>query len=248
MSISYFLFANNPFFDAFVHTDFLGRLIFIGLVSCSVITWTLMIHKIRLSQKVQSLSKQFQKVFSEQKLHPLNVTYHHTILKEFPHPYWDLYQVLKKNTLELLSKNQAFQNVNDPNSPSFLSPADIDVIESHLASTISSQTMRLEKNLYILSTITSLAPFLGLLGTVWGILTTFAELQVQGAGNTNQAVLGGLSLALATTVMGLLNAIPAQVGYNYLKNGFNDYQRQMENFSTEILSTVELHYRKVELD
>jgi biopolymer transport protein TolQ len=59
-------------------------------------------------------------------------------------------------------------------------------------------------------------------------------------------VLGGLSLALATTVLGLLDAIPALIGYNYLKNTIRDFTTEMEGFSNEILAAVELQYRKVE--
>src|SRR4029078_12125978 len=109
------------------------------------------------------------------------------------------------------------------------------------------QVKHLEKNLYILSTTVSLAPFLGLLGTVWGILTTFSEMQSKTAGSTHQMVLGGLSLALATTVLGLLDAIPALIGYNYLKNTIRDLEVDMEGFSTEILASVELQYRQVDI-
>jgi biopolymer transport protein TolQ len=109
------------------------------------------------------------------------------------------------------------------------------------------QTKFLEKSLYVLSTTVSLAPFLGLLGTVWGILTTFSELQNQGTGNTHQMVLGGLSLALATTVLGLIDAIPALIGFNYLKNDVKDFQTEMESFSNELLASVELQYRQVDI-
>jgi biopolymer transport protein TolQ len=93
-----------------------------------------------------------------------------------------------------------------------------------------------------------LAPFLGLLGTVWGILTTFSELQVQGSSSSHQMVLGGLSLALATTVFGLIDAIPALIGYNYLKNTIRDFQTEMEKFASELLASIEMQYRKVDLE
>ena len=64
---------------------------------------------------------------------------------------------------------------------------------------------------------------------------------------SNAQVLGGLSLALTTTVIGLLNAIPALVGYNYLKNNIAEFDHEMERFATEVLSTLNMHYRTVEV-
>ena len=99
----------------------------------------------------------------------------------------------------------------------YLSKGDIDLIESGIDGIILEQSKYLEKNLFILSTIITLAPFLGLLGTVWGILITFSNLHA-GISSVNTAVLWGISMALATTVFGLVVAIPALIAYNYLKN------------------------------
>ena len=143
--------------------------------------------------------------------------------------------MLKGKTLEIFEKN---------GKENTLLHADVALLETHAASTISSLTKFLEKNLYILSTIVTLAPFLGLLGTVYGILTTFSELGTQSGAGSNQAILGGLSLALSTTVLGLLDAIPALVGYNYLKNRIHEFDSEMERFATDVLSTLELEYRK----
>jgi biopolymer transport protein TolQ len=105
------------------------------------------------------------------------------------------------------------------------------------------QTKKLEKNLYVLSTIVSLAPFIGLLGTVWGILITFSSMQSHMAGGS-QGILEGLSLALTTTVLGLVDAIPALIGYNYLKNSARDFRVEMENFNTSLVSAVEMQYKR----
>ena len=87
---------------------------------------------------------------------------------------------------------------------------------------------------------------MGLLGTVWGILVTFAGLH-DGAGmGSNSSVLGGISTALATTVLGLVIAIPALIAYNYLKTSVRTYSADMDDFSTQLLTNIELQYRKVE--
>lgn len=249
MSLQVLVLGSNPFFDAFFHTDLLGKIIFVALLACSVISWTLIIHKIRLKQKIQRSAAHFAHAFQRDKLQPLNVAYSHHSQKEFPHPFWVLYQTVRQHAIELLNKNKCFgqkDTLSNSENASFLSTTDVEVIASHANSAISSQNSILEKNLFILSTIVTLSPFLGLLGTVWGILTTFTELQAHTSGNTNQLVLGGLSLALATTVLGLIDAIPALIGYNYLKNGFREFQTEMETFSNEVLAAVELHYRKVD--
>lgn len=237
--------AANPFFEAYTHSDLLGKFIFIALAALSVISWIILLYKAFLARSVKKQTKQFYHAFQKYRFNPLGMEYER--LSRSWNPYWEVYQILKKTTLEVLNKNHRFGQKNRPEaeeSGSFLSRADIDFVQSHLMAGVASQTKSMDKNLYLLSTIVSLAPFLGLLGTVWGILATFSEMQSQMGGN--QAFLGGLSLALATTVIGLIDAIPALIGYNYLKNHVRDFEIDMHNFSNEILATVELQYRKVD--
>lgn len=243
--------ATNPFFDAYINSDFLGRIIFILLVLLSVISWIILIHKVWITQQAKKNSLQFYESFQLQKLNPLGMDCDAALKKAKPNPFLDIYQILKKHTVDILNKNKRFGRLTSDGSQepatSFLSPTDVDFVDAHLQVAVASQTKMLEKNLFMLSTVVSLAPFLGLLGTVWGILTTFSELQSQTAGSTHQMVLGGLSLALATTVLGLLDAIPALIGYNYLKNDIRDFETDMNHFSTEALASVEMQYRKVDV-
>lgn len=243
------LLANNPFFDAYIHSDTLGRCIFLGLLALSIITWIILIHKSWVTYDVKRQSTSFQEAVNEYQGNFLKINY--TNVTENNH-FFNLYHVLKKQTVDLLNKNRRFgQPANDEAKQeplqAYLSPSDIDIVESHLATTIALQTKTLEKNLFILSTVVTLAPFLGLLGTVWGILISFGQLQAQTGGSTNQMVLGGLSLALATTVLGLVDAIPALIGYNYLKNIIREHQTEMECFSNRILACIEMQYRKVDV-
>lgn len=244
-----FLAAGNPFIDAYIESDFLGKLIFIGLFSLSVCSWIIILHKGWITYLARKESKLVYRAFELQRSNPLHLECDH-YQSNRPNPFLDLYQVLKKHTFEILKKNRRFgqQNGNvDEQAISYMSPSDIDFVQSHLMSTVANQTKFLEKNLFILSTVVSLAPFLGLLGTVWGILTTFSDLQSSNTGGAHSAVLGGISLALATTVLGLIDAIPALIGYNYLKNNVRDFQTDMEGFSNELLASVEMHYRKVDV-
>jgi biopolymer transport protein TolQ len=244
----FFIFASNPFFDAYTHSDFLGKLIFLGLILLSIITWIVLTHKFLILNAARKNALKFYKQFHSQKNQLLNFEYTISPQEKKVNPFFQLYQLFKKQTIDILNKNKLGSVENKEREGSvFLSHADIHFIESGLETTIASQINHLEKNLFILSTIVSLAPFLGLLGTVWGILTTFSELQSMTSGSTHQMVLGGLSLALATTVIGLIDAIPALVGYNYFKNAIRDFEMEMESFSTEILSSIEMNYRQVDV-
>ena len=93
----------------------------------------------------------------------------------------------------------------------------------------------------MLATTAGAAPFVGLFGTVWGIMKAFAAMSVTGSASIS-SVAPGVSAALTTTVAGLAVAIPALVGYNYLMNRVRILTIQMENFSSEILSTVERNF------
>lgn len=245
---NYFL-ASNPFIDAYIQSDYMGKFIILGLIVLSICSWVLIAYKYRVISLAKRHSEQFYKAFEAQRSSPLTVEWAGKRKNVTPNPFLDLYAVLKKHTVEILNKNKHFfkqKETNSESTPSHLSPTDVDCIQAHLSSNIAYQTKFLEKNLFILSTIVSLAPFLGLLGTVWGILMTFAELQTNQAGNAHNAILGGISLALATTVLGLLDAIPALIGYNYLKNETRDFQTDMDGFSNELLASVEIYYRKVD--
>lgn len=239
--INNFVIASNPFFEAYSGSDLLGKLIFIGLIALSISSWIVLIHKIWLTRNAEKNSAEFQQDFFIHKANPLNWN-SDSLKKNEINPFLTIYLNLKRTTLELLNKNRQ-----DSAKTSYLSAADIGYVEGHLVSTINSQVKNLEKNLYVLSTVVSLAPFLGLLGTVWGILTTFSEMTAQTSGG-HQAVLSGLSLALATTVLGLVGAIPALIGYNYLKNSIQDFETEMSEFAHQALASIELQYRKVDVE
>lgn len=254
MHVNIIMLSGNPFFDAYSQSDILGKFIFLSLYALSICSWSVLIYKLWVTYQAKKFASRFQESFFLQRLNPLSLDCDALSKKNGINPFLDLYQVLKKQSLEILAKNRRFnklqqgdishENGNLP--PASLSLSDIDYIAAHLSNEVAHQVKFLEKHLYILSMTVSLAPFLGLLGTVWGILTTFSQLQTQAMGSTHQMILGGISLALATTVLGLLDAIPALIGYSYLKNSVRDFATEMEGFSSEILAAVELQYRKVD--
>lgn len=243
-TLTYLTLGSNPFIEAYSQSGLMGKGIFLALLAVSICSWTIMVHKYFLTRKLRDESLAFRDYFRKHRAAPLGIE-----VTTSANPFKEIYAVLKKHTLEILSKNRHYWESirSEKASTSFLSAVDIDFVEAHLASTITNQTKTLEKHLYILAMIVSLAPFLGLLGTVWGILDAFTAMQLHSGGNTNQMMLSGLSLALTTTVLGLLDAIPALIGYNYFKHFVRDFQTEMEGFSTDMLASVELQYRQVDV-
>ncbi|MEI6532037.1 MAG: MotA/TolQ/ExbB proton channel family protein [Chlamydiota bacterium] len=230
---------SNPLIVAYTESDFIGKMIFLALLLLSMVSWTILIQKGLAFRLIKRKGRDLMKQFDAIKTQPLSLD-----IKTERHPFSEIYQHLKDQTLLLLRKNQTgFEE----EKPVILSTSDIDLIHSSLSSTIGHHSKSLESYLYILSTVVTLGPFLGLLGTVWGILTTFAAMSTRDSGQTSEAILSGLAMALGTTILGLLVAIPALIAYNYLKNSSRELQMDMQDFASKAVATVEVHYRKVEI-
>jgi biopolymer transport protein TolQ len=236
------LIASNAFFSSYGQSDLLGKSIFISLFLLSITTWTLFIYKWRETKQAEEQSRKLWSRLKSHLHHPLSVE---TNNEQRGSPFLSIYSALKRHAIEVLNKNKNF--ISDEHRSPLLSSSDIQLVAGHLETAIAQQSKKLEKNLYILSTTVSLAPFLGLLGTVWGILLTFSQLQSHVA-QSNETVLSGISMALATTVLGLVVAIPALIAYSYLRHRMRSFHSEMVIFSNEILSAVEMRYRKVDVD
>ena len=121
----------------------------------------------------------------------------------------------------------------------------IELVERALNRTMSSETSKLESQLTFLATTGSAAPFIGLFGTVWGIMTSFIGLAGSEGVPTLQAVAPGIAEALIATAIGLAAAIPAVIAYNYFVSRVKRIDTEMENFSSEFLNIVDRYIKKV---
>ena len=234
--------ATNPFVNAYLLADWFGKGIFWMLFLLSAISWTILLYKWWQMLQIRRLSREFAHLFSDQKDQPLNFQYSRPPQNrwvEVPHPYFEVYKTAKQNALQLINRNHTHQQSEQVR----LSTADLELISTQSAAAAAAQGKALDKNLFILSTVVTLGPFLGLLGTVWGILQTFSQL-THGFSSSNTAMLTGLAMALAATVIGLVIAIPALVGYNFLKNASREFKRDLEHFVHFLLAAVEIQYRK----
>jgi biopolymer transport protein TolQ len=233
-----YLSTSHVIFRAYSESDSFGKLIFLALFSLSLTIWFVLIQKALLFQKCRKASIKMQETIKKNQTQILQISLHED---SSTNPFSSIYLALKEKTVELLEKNIFFVKKESV----FLSDADIGLIEAFTMNAISKESKKLEKNLFVLSTSVSLAPFIGILGTVWGILICLAEMQKGGGVHSNNLILSGLSMALGTTVIGLVIAIPALIGHSYLKNSLKCFQTDMEDFSNLLISTIELQYRKV---
>ena len=228
--------SNLSLYSAYAESDFFGKCIFFGLFALSIGCWVILVQKTLQMKRARKLADTFRRACSQNQEHLLALD-----PKKGNHPFAEVFTALKGKTLEILNKNHFFSEEKDK---VYLTRSDLDLLEAHVLTTISAESKHLEKHLFILSTIRTLAPFLGLLGTVWGILITFSEMQGGASVTSNAAILGGLSTALATTVIGLVIAIPALIAYNWLHNTSKNLTSDMEDFLYSLLSTIELQYRR----
>jgi biopolymer transport protein TolQ len=114
-------------------------------------------------------------------------------------------------------------------------------IKRALDQAATAELSRLEKNLGLLATTGSTAPFIGLFGTVWGIMDSFRQIGIKGSANL-ATVAPGISEALIATAFGLVAAIPAVVAYNYFMGKIRMIASEMDNFSAEFLNIIERHF------
>ena len=129
-----------------------------------------------------------------------------------------------RKTMQVVLKSRSRSNLNEK-------------LTSLLESNIESEVNFLEKNFSFLATVGSTAPFIGLFGTVWGIMNSFQSIAV--SRNTSLAIVApGIAEALFATALGLLAAIPAVVAYNKFNNDSKKYSQRLENFAKRFLSII----------
>ncbi len=149
-----------------------------------------------------------------------------------------LFMVYQAGSVELDAR---LKNSLDGSRRQFVSLKGIEHVKRSLENTVAQESLKLESGLILLAIAVSGAPFLGLLGTVWGVMSTFGHIAQQG--NASLAVMApGVAAALITTVAGLLVAIPSMFGYNWLVHNLRVMTVQLDNFAQELISKIETEY------
>lgn len=224
---------NNVLISSYIQSDWFGRAIIIFLFMLSIYAWAIIALKILTVKNISAKKNELFKILNRSHGDILSIYQRGNPLPNAP--FQNLYETIAGELNTMLETNTRI------GKPKKITSLQVDTLFDLADCTIANQIIVLEKYLIVLATIVSISPLMGLLGTVWGILIAFA-----GIGNANAATLAvigpGMAEALVTTVAGLLVAIPALIGYNWITNRIQTITRELENFSTRILSYVQSIY------
>jgi biopolymer transport protein ExbB/TolQ len=225
---------------AFQQSTTPGRIILLLLFTASIFSWSVMVTKFRVLRRATRQRENFLHAFRADR-QPLKLYTERARFEGTP-----IFSVYRAGCRELTFQLLGSAEVDDTfkarlESAIKISPAQMRVISTAMERAVGEAALRLESQMIILATAVSGAPFLGLLGTVWGVMETFGD--VAAAGSANLAAMApGVSAALITTVTGLLVAIPAMFGYNYLVTKLRGMIIELDNFAAELSSELEHKY------
>lgn len=206
------------------------------LVAMSLISWYIIAIKATYLNKARKQSDKFQDVFWRSKR--LDNTYKEAEnLKSSP-----IAQMFRAGYVEL-TKLKKGEKEKDKDAES-MELSGIENVERALRRASLAETTELEKNLSFLATTGSTAPFIGLFGTVWGIMHAFVNLSANSGDMGIQTVAGPIAEALIATAIGLLAAIPSVMAYNFFNQKIKVLQADMESFSNDFLNIVKRHFFK----
>lgn len=217
-----------------------GKLILLLLFVGSIFSWTVMWTKVRVLFRAREQRGYFLERFRADR-QPLKLFTEQAHFEGTP-----LYSVYRAGCRELAFQLLGSSEVDETfrgrlETAPKISPAQMRVVHSAMERAVGEAALRLESQMILLSTAVSGAPFLGLLGTVWGVMDTFSDVAMAGSANL-AAMAPGVSAALITTVTGLLVAIPAMFGYNYIVTTVRGMVVDLDNFGGELASEFEHKY------
>jgi biopolymer transport protein TolQ len=209
-----------------------AKAIILFLAIFSIIAWTVMVAKAVQMRRAKKLNFFFNSEFRSQK-GVLDVFDRRIQAEGCP-----LFMVYQAGSVELDTR---LKNTEGNGRKKFVSLKGMEHVKRSLENTVAQESLKLESGLILLAIAVSGAPFLGLLGTVWGVMSTFGHIAQQGSA-TMAAMAPGVAAALVTTVAGLLVAIPSMFGYNWLVHNLRVLTVQLDNFAQELVSKMETEY------
>jgi len=201
----------------FIRADIIVKSVIVILIASSIYSWAIIFEKIKLFKKINLSSKEFENKFWKSKSAE-------SFYNNLPSNLQDPLAQVFSNSMEVMLKSKRSSNLNEKMS-------------RMLEINIEQQMEKIDKSYTFLATVGSTAPFIGLFGTVWGIMNSFQSIAI--SRNTSLAIVApGIAEALFATALGLLAAIPAVVAFNKFTSDSKKYSQKLENFSKRLLSII----------
>ena len=213
------LVSNTDFsiISLFIRADFIIKSVIIILIVSSVYSWAIIFEKIKMFKKISKSTAEFENKFWKSKSAE---AFYNNLPDNFEDPMANVF----RNSMEVMLKSKRTSNLNEKMSR---------MLEINLEQ----QMEKIEKSYTFLATVGSTAPFIGLFGTVWGIMNSFQSIAI--SRNTSLAIVApGIAEALFATALGLLAAIPAVIAFNKFNSDSRKYSQKLENFSKRLLSII----------
>ena len=213
-------FASNTDFSImslFIRADIIVKSVIIILIASSIYSWAIIFDKIRMFKKINKSAEDFEEKFWKSKSAE---TFYNNLPASINDPMAQLFKTSMQTVIKSRSRSSLGEKL----------PAILEV-------NIEKQMTTVDKNFTFLASVGSTAPFIGLFGTVWGIMNSFQSIAI--SRNTSLAIVApGIAEALFATALGLLAAIPAVVAYNKFSNDSKKYSQKLENFSKRFLTII----------
>ena len=209
--------ADFSLMNLFIRADIIVKTVIILLIACSIYSWAIIIEKVKLFKKINISTEEFEEKFWRSRSAE---TFYNSLPSNAEDPMTSLF----KESMQGLLKSKSKTNL-------------VEKMSGVLEVGIEKQMSKIEKGFTFLATVGSTAPFIGLFGTVWGIMNSFQSIAI--SRNTSLAIVApGIAEALFATALGLLAAIPAVVAYNRFNNDSRKYSQKLESFSKRFLSII----------
>ena len=203
----------------FLRADFVVKSVLIILIAASIFSWALIFEKYRLFKKIEKSTTIFEKKFWQSRSAE---SFYNSLTNRENDPLSNIFQSAMAELIKTKSKSSAVQSSRVTRVLEISGDNEIKLIEKHFT---------------FLATVGSTAPFIGLFGTVWGIMNSFQSIAI--SRNTSLAIVApGIAEALFATALGLLAAIPAVVAYNQFNSDAKKYSARIENFSKRFISII----------
>jgi biopolymer transport protein TolQ len=203
----------------FLRADFIVKAVIIILLGASVYSWALIFDKYKLFKKIEKSTSNFEEKFWKSKSAE---SFYNSLTNRDKDPVANIFQSAMVELIKTKNKSSSIQSARVSRIIEISADREITLIE---------------KNFTFLATVGSTAPFIGLFGTVWGIMNSFQSIAI--SRNTSLAIVApGIAEALFATALGLLAAIPAVVAYNKFNSDSKKYSARIENFSKRFLSII----------